>query len=239
MRISALTSRPQTLVQEGFHRSCPRPTSFRRHRDAITREVPPARSISEPLPDDASWISRVQEGDEEAARALMDRLYPTVLKSVRRHLPRRSSEEDLVQVVFLKVFTKLHQFSGLVPLEHWVSRIAINTCIKQLKHETVRPELRLSDLSEEEEALVQQLACTEFQLSGEQRTAAHDLLQKLLARLRSDQRLVITLLHIEERSVLQISRMTGWSASLVKVKAFRARLKMRRLWKSLFKGERP
>src|SRR6185295_2714060 len=128
--------------------------------------------------------------------------------------------EDLVQVVFSKIFHKLHQFSGRVPLEHWVSRIAINTCIKQLKHETVRPELRLSDLSHEEEALVQQIAFTECDFSDQQRNAAQDLLQKLLQRLKADQCLVITLLHLEERSVRQVSRITGWSASLVKVKAF-------------------
>ena len=87
--------------------------------------------------DDKKWLERVQEGDEDAARSLVQRLYPTVIKSVRYHLPRRTSEEDLAQAVFLKIFKNLGQYSGLVPLEHWVSRIAVNTCINQLKHEHV------------------------------------------------------------------------------------------------------
>ena len=141
--------------------------------------------------------------------------------------------------MFLKVFSKLHQFSGLVPLEHWVSRIAINTCLNQLQHESVRPELRMSDLSEQEQAVAQRLILAEDELPPDQSHAARELLERLMAHLDAGQRLVITLLHIEERSVEHVSRMTGWSASLVKVKAFRARRKMRKIWKTLLQSERP
>ncbi len=191
------------------------------------------------LADDERWLSRVMDGDEDAASALVERLYPTVIKSVRCHRPRRTSEEDMVQCVFLKVFSKLHQFSGLVPLEHWVSRIAINTCLNQLQHETVRPELRMSDLNEQEQAVAQRLLRAEGDVPLDQSQAARELLEKLMTHLDPTQRLAITLLHIEERSVDEVSRITGWSGSLVKVKAFRARRKMRRIWKNLFQCERP
>src|SRR5512137_1207494 len=91
-------------------------------------------------------IERVRQRDEEAARQLLRHLYPLVIKLVRAHLPRRTSEEDLAQTVFMKIFANLDQYSGSVPLEHWVSRISINTCLNQLRLERVRPELRWSDL---------------------------------------------------------------------------------------------
>ncbi len=56
--------------------------------------------------------------NNEAARELVRRLYPLVAKMVRSHRPRRTSEEDLCQMIFIKVFQKLSQFSGKVPLEH-------------------------------------------------------------------------------------------------------------------------
>ena len=183
--------------------------------------------------DDLAWVARVREGDEAAAHVLVNRLYPTIIKSVRYRLPRRTSEEDLVQAIYVKIFAHLDQFSGTVPLEHWVSRIAVNTCLNHLKHEKVRPELRMSDLREEEEAVVRHLHCTTDDLGKDQTVAARELLEKLLARLRPDERLVITLLHLEERTVKEISRLTGWSVTLVKVKAFRSRQKMRKLWRSL------
>jgi RNA polymerase sigma-70 factor (ECF subfamily) len=183
---------------------------------------------------DKEWIERVRQGDEDAARSLIQRLYPTVIKSVRYHLPRRTSEEDLAQAVFLKVFKNLDQYSGLVPLEHWVSRIAVNTCINQLKHEHVRPEWRMSDLSEEQETVVQQLAATHDPLPDDQSAVARELVEALLARLKPAERMVVTLLHLEERSVKEVSQLTGWSISLVKVRAFRARHRMRELWREMF-----
>lgn len=193
----------------------------------------------EPRVDDARWLAQIRQGDEDAARALVQRLYPTVVKSIRRHLPRQTSVEDLTQVVFAKIFSKLHQFSGAAPLEHWVSRITVNACISQLSREKVRPELRMSDLTEEEQALVQRLLSTERDLASDRTQEAKELLEKLLTALTSDERLVVTLLHMEERSTLEISSLTGWSISRVKVKAFRARVKMRKLWSRLAQQARP
>src|SRR6202045_2998085 len=95
-------------------------------------------------------LERGRQRDDDAARALFHHLYPLVIKVVRSHLPRRMSEEDLTQTVFMKVFANLDQYSAKAPLEHWVSRIAVNTCIKALRAEKVRPELRWADLSKEE-----------------------------------------------------------------------------------------
>jgi RNA polymerase sigma factor (sigma-70 family) len=202
----------------------------------------PSGRISEPTEEsvvDEAWIQRIQQGDEPSARALIERLYPTILKTVRCHLPRRTAEEDLVQVIFSRLFANLHQFSGTVPIEHWVSRIAVNTCINQLKHEAVRRELRMSDLSEEEQAVVERLASTTEEPREDLSAAARELVETLMTRLKADERLVVTLLYLEERSVKEISKVTGWSVSLVKVKAFRCRHKMRRVWKTLLNSQRP
>jgi len=213
---------------------CPTVTELRAD---YSRRTEPEAAFAPGL-DDEEWIKRVAAGDEDAARAMVHRLYPTIIKSVRYHLPKRTGEEDLVQAVFLKVFKNLDQYSGLVPLEHWVSRITVNTCINQLKHERVRPELRMSDMSEEAEAVVSQLISTNDAPSDEHRAAALEVVDALLARLKPEERLVVTLLHLEEKTVKEISEITGWSVSLVKVRAFRARHKMRGIWNDLLEGER-
>src|SRR3954469_16315939 len=100
--------------------------------------------------DMAACLERVRQQDEEAARLLFHELHPLVIKLVRSHLPRRTSEEDLVQMIFMKAFANLGQYAGKVPLQHWVSRIAVNTCIKVLRAEKVRPEVRWGDLGENE-----------------------------------------------------------------------------------------
>jgi RNA polymerase sigma-70 factor, ECF subfamily len=177
--------------------------------------------------DPAALVAAARQHDESAAREIVRRLYPLVVKLVRSHRPRRTAEEDLCQMIFIKVFQKLDQFSGKVPLEHWVSRIAINTCINQIQAERVRPEFRQADLSEEEVALVHNLAATAEELGPDRSFAARDLVERLLAMLKPAERLVIDLLYLQQRSVAEIQALTGWGASLVKVRAFRARQKMK------------
>jgi RNA polymerase sigma-70 factor (ECF subfamily) len=52
---------------------------------------------------------------------------------------------------------------------------------------------------------------------------------RLLEQLSPPARIIITLLEIEEKSIKEISGLTGWSVPLVKVRAFRARAEMRKL----------
>ena len=130
-------------------------------------------------------------------------------------------------MIFIKIFQKLPQFSGKVPLEHWVSRIAINTCLNQIQSEKVRPEIRHADLSEDEVAVIENLAVSSDDLAPDKQIASRQLVEHLLAALKPAERLVIDLLYLQGRSVDEIKQITGWSAPLVKVRAFRARQKMK------------
>jgi RNA polymerase sigma-70 factor (ECF subfamily) len=172
-------------------------------------------------------VAAALQHDDDAARALVRQLYPLVAKIVRGHRPRRTDEEDLCQMIFIKVFQKLSQFSGKVPLEHWVSRIAVNTCLNQIESEKVRPELRHADLSDEERAVMEALAVSSDELAPDQRFASRQLVEHLLTALKPVERLAIDLLYLQGRSVEEIRKLTGWSAALVKVRAFRARKKMK------------
>lgn len=191
--------------------------------------------MDEPGLDVAACLTRVRTGDEEAARALIVHLTPLVTKIVRSHLPRRTGEEDLMQAVFIKVFTRLGQFRGEVPLEHWVSRVAVNTCLNEISREKVRPEVRHADMSEDEEAVLHNLAANAADLPAEQNVASRELVEKMLAKLNPEDRLVINLIHLEGRSVEEVRAITGWSMPLVKVRAFRARQKMKKHLEQLLK----
>src|SRR5881396_2312847 len=177
--------------------------------------------------DASALVQAALQHDDEAARTLVRRLYPLVAKVVRAHRPRRTPEEDLCQMIFIRVFQKLSQFSRKVPLEHWVSRIAMNTCLNQIESEKVRPEVRHADLSVEEQAVIENLASSTEELAPDQRFASRQLVEHLLATLKPVERLAIDLLYLQGRSVDEIRKITGWSAALIKVRAFRARQKMK------------
>ena len=132
-------------------------------------------------------------------------------------------------MIFIKVFQKLSQFSGKVPLEHWVSRIAVNTCLSQIEAEKVRPELRHADLNEEQQAVVENLAASSDELAPDRQLASRQLVEHLLQLLKPVERLVIDLLYLQGRSVEEIHQITGLGAAAIKVRAFRARQKMKTL----------
>lgn len=180
--------------------------------------------------DEQECVRQIGAGSEVAAGSLLRHFHPFVLKLVRSHLPRRMSEEDLTQMIFIKIFRNLESYSGKVPLEHWISRIAINTCLNELRAEKRRPEWRLSDFDPETSAAIEQLNRTEPDLvSPNDQQAAKQLLNTLLSQLPPDDRLLINLLHLEEKSVEEIHHLTGWSRTKVKVRAFRAREKMKKM----------
>ena len=188
--------------------------------------------------DMAACLERVRQSDEEAARALVRELFPLVMKIVRSHLPRRTDEEDLAQMVFAKIFARLGQYLGAVPFEHWVSRVAVNTCLNQLRAEKCRPELRWADLNPEEAETLEKVVARAKGPDPAEHLAARELAHKMLETLSPKDRLILTMLDLEERSVEEIRELTGWNASLIKVRAFRARVKLRKQFARMLKEER-
>ncbi len=181
--------------------------------------------------DSQAYLRKTREGDSDAAQALIESLYPLVMRIVRSHLPLRSAEEDLAQEVFVKVFSKLDQYEERagVPFQHWISRLAVRTCLDALRAERRRPELRMADLSAEEAAWVEFLVKDQSAPPDAAPSSAREVLQRLLSQLAPEDRTVIVWLDLEGKSVKEISQITGWNSSLVKVRAFRARRKLRKL----------
>ena len=173
-------------------------------------------------------VAKALAGDAEASARLVRRVHPLVVRIVRAHRPRRESEDDLAQEVYMKVFSRLATWSGRVPLEHWVSRIAVNTCVDRLRAQRRRPEVRWSDLPDAEARLLEEGLVGSHEPDPARAADAAMLVGKLLDTLRPADRLVIQLMDLEQRSVAEIHELTGWPETLIKVRAFRARNKLRR-----------
>jgi RNA polymerase sigma-70 factor (ECF subfamily) len=174
-------------------------------------------------------VRRVSGGDLVAAEQLVAHLQPLVRRWVRNHLPRRESEEDLMQEVFLKLLQKVGSYRERpgVPFEHWVSRLAVRTCLDALRAERSRPEWRMADLGEGEQEWLDYLMQRNAEVPEERDREAKGIVTRLLEQLSPPDRLVLTLLDLEERSTQEIAQMTGWTRPMVKMRAMRARRKLR------------
>lgn len=189
----------------------------------------PESLVGEPLP---ALLARVRESDEAAARELVERLYPLLGPVVRANLPRRDEPEDLMQEVFLKMFSRLHQYRGEVPFEHWVSRIALNTCLDHLRRQRSRPELRMSDLTEAEEEVLETLA-SGTEPSDADAPQALALLNRLLDQLPKHDAWLLRQIEVEQKSIEQVCAATGWNGGAARVRLFRARHRLQKLFRQL------
>jgi len=188
--------------------------------------------------DFAGCLERVRARDQSACRQLVEQLYPQVIRIVRSHLPRRVAEEDLAQEVFLKMFTRLDQYQGAVPFPHWISRIAVTTCIDHLRAQQRRPEYRWADLPESQAEVLDHVLSDDRDVAPGDAMAARELVDRLLGQLKPDDRLVIQLLDLEQKTLAEISELTGWNQTLIKVRAFRARRKLQKLFQELKSQEK-
>ena len=177
----------------------------------------------------ADDVRRLQMGgDQDAAARLVEHLYPLVAKILQRRLPSQVALEDVAQQVFLKVFAKLDQFRGEVPLEHWVSQVAIKTCLNAMRGKRLRLEVRRGDLSESEDAVLDQVAAVDSDPDVGDAVAARELVDKLLECLSPKERLAVELIELEGHTSQEAADLLGSSAIALRVRVTRARAKMRK-----------
>jgi RNA polymerase sigma-70 factor, ECF subfamily len=177
---------------------------------------------------EAELIAAVVKGDAACFEPLVEKYSPRVFATARRYARRESEVADIAQEVWLKAFQKLAGFRGEAPFEHWLMRLTVRVCFDFLRRHQRNREDSLSELTDPEKNWLDRFV-VQPEAASENAEAARQLVGRILEYLSPSARLVITLLEIEERSVKEISKLTGWSVPLVKVRAFRARAEMRKV----------
>lgn len=178
-------------------------------------------------PTDADLIAAVLRGDTASFEPIIARYSPRVFATARRYARRESEVEDIAQEVWIKAYQKLSSFRGEAPFEHWLMRMTVRTCYDFLRDHQRNREHPIAELTEDESDWLERFAVAP-ESADEQSNAARQLIDRVLEMLSPSARLIITLLEIEDRSVKEISELTGWSVPLVKVRAFRARAEMKK-----------
>jgi RNA polymerase sigma-70 factor (ECF subfamily) len=184
-----------------------------------------------PVPDDLQIIERVLEGDVDCFAELIARHREHVAKIVNRHVPPECVEE-VAHDVFVRAFTGLAGYSAAVPFEHWLSGIAVRACY-DFWRAARRHAVPISALTEEHDAWIERVLTVESDAQFQAETGrreAREVLRWALSRLSPENRLVLALVHLEGYSVREAAKLLGWSVANVKVRAYRARRALQRLF---------
>jgi len=182
---------------------------------------------------DRADVDRVLGGDVNAFADLLRRHQDHVTGIVRRHVPPDRVAET-AQDVFVRAYQSLGSFRQNDRFRQWLSAIAVRTCYDYWRRRYRRREVAVSQLTEAHRSWLEKVGAADAEQQWQalgNRAEARQVLDWALARLSAEDRMVIELVHLEERTVREAANLLGWSTANVKVRAFRARQKMHRLIK--------
>jgi RNA polymerase sigma-70 factor (ECF subfamily) len=180
-------------------------------------------------PDDWPDVQAALDGQSDAYARLIHRHQQAIGNYMWRFTRDRVQWEELVHDVFVEAYLSLRSYRGEAPLLHWLRKIATRVGYrwwKRRNRQKVETSLELQDWD--------RIAGAEPGIDAARE--AGQQVHALLAQMSARDRLVLTLLYLEECSVAEASQLCGWSQTMVKVQAFRARKKLKKL---LEQGEHP
>ena len=189
-----------------------------------------AKSMIDKYGDDAELVARIRRGAREEFAELVRRHQARVFAILHRYERDPHKVEDLAQETFVKAWRSLDGFNGRAPFEHWLSRITVRVALDHLRQGRRRPQtIGLPELGED---ALEWLQSPDEQSEPGVREAA-ELLELAMRELSPAQRVVITMQELEGYSVKEICQRTGSSSVAVRVRAMRARAKLKKVLEQL------
>lgn len=190
-----------------------------RSGDITENDVDPHDAIAD---DDLPLVQRAQAGDLDAFDAIVSKHQSAMTALLFRFAPARADLEDLVQETFIRAWRGLAGWRPEKPFLHWLKRIAVRVGLDFCRRRNRTPFARLAG---DDERLLENIAAEAAPGSDAQHAA--DEVRFILAQLPPEDRALLTLLHLEEMPLSEIAEHFGWSRANAKVKAFRARNRLR------------
>jgi RNA polymerase sigma-70 factor, ECF subfamily len=174
--------------------------------------------------DDAELLERIRNGAKDDFAQIVQRHQSRVFAILHRYERDIQKVEDLAQETFVKVWRALEQYDGRAPFEHWLSKVATHVALDHLRKEKRRQnEIGLPELGED---ALDWLRSDDEKNELDARAAA-EILALAMRELSPADRIVITMQEIDGRSMKEICAVTGSSSVAVRVRALRARAKLK------------
>jgi RNA polymerase sigma-70 factor (ECF subfamily) len=182
---------------------------------------------------DRELVDLILTGDEAAFEEVFSRHKRLVAMIASRYFRRPEQVEEVVQVVFSKMYFELKNFrcEHDLSLPGWLGRITANASLDILRSQKRKPEDLVCDLSESEQFTLMSIA--QNGTEGEKQFIERDLADKLLSRLAPEDRVLLQMIYGEGLSFAEAAKAMGWAISKTKLRAWRARNSMRKTLKRL------
>jgi RNA polymerase sigma factor (sigma-70 family) len=177
--------------------------------------------------DDLALVAAVRNNERGAFERLVKAHQGLAWHVVYRLVQHPEDARELCQEAFLRVHQRLHQYRGDSPLSGWIAQIAYHIGVRYLQRKRIPLESELHD--DGEDSPFDRVAADddiEERHAGRQHAV---LLERGMQRLPPMQRLLLTLYHLDEMSIAEISAVTEQPEGTIKNSLFRARHRLRGL----------
>ena len=178
--------------------------------------------------DDVELIESSLMGDENAFAKLVRKYQKQVHTLAWRKVGDFHIAEEITQDTFLRVYKKLSTLRDPRRFAGWLYRIAARQCYAWLRKKRIQTQA----LEDTDTELIEGGTYSQYIAEEQERAAIEaqrDIVQRLLARLRESERTVVTLHYFGEMTCEEISQFLGVSASTVKSRLRRARLRLKKV----------
>lgn len=170
---------------------------------------------------DISSIARVLAGETDVFSELVERHGGMVFSLVCQIVKSREDAEELTQDVFVKAFGALKKYNGQSSFSTWIYRIGYNTAVSFMRRKREKTidvdEARIKDADDD---------FIETGFARDAENSRYDKLKGALDLLCAEERAVVSLFYMEDKSIADIAEITGQSVANVKVRLHRTRRKM-------------
>ena len=156
------------------------------------------------------WVRKAQSGDKEAFVRLMEESQLSMYRTAKAILHNETDVEDAVQEALCRAFYKLHTLRQPKFFKTWLTRVVINCCYDLLRQQ--KGLLPLEVVPEESES--------------DDRDTPLDV-QRVLAELSENDRLILTLYYLNDLPVKEIARMLSITEGAAKMRLSHGRKKFR------------
>ena len=177
--------------------------------------------------DDVVLIQRILAGDETAFASLVRKYQRQVHTLAWRKIRDFHIAEDITQETFLQAYQKLETLEDPTRFPRWLYVIADRLCIAWLRKNQRHTEpLEETDLSGVETEAYSRFVATEHAETFAE--ARRDLVEKLLAKLKGNNRTVITLHYLEGMTYAEIVNLLGVPENTIRSRLRRARQQLKK-----------
>ena len=166
-------------------------------------------------------ISRIIAGETDLFALFVDKYGSPIFRMVKQIVTCNEDAEEVVQDVFLKVFSKLKSFKGESKFSTWLYRIAYNTAIsvsrKKRRQYLFFNETDVSNIADE--------TIDKFFDDGSNEQLISKLREKI-ELLNPDEKVLLSLYYNDDKSISEVASIVGLSEGNVKIKLYRIRKKL-------------